>query len=207
MNSSEKFSRCVNGHIVPYGSDYCPWCGESIHKNQRGSAMPDNTKGMGGQPETSRTTAYMNAGTKEGSRHTMPVSPSLQSERTVVLGAENNAIAGYGGRLVGWLVSYDLKPEGAAYALHEGKEIIGRGKDSTICIDDAQLSKEHAVILFRNGRFIFEDRLSSNGSEINGKEVIGQLELHHGDTLKMGRITFVFVEVPQNGHNRNQENV
>ena len=199
MNSNEKFSRCANGHIVPYGSDYCPWCGELIQKSQRGSAMPEETKGTAGAAEASRSTVYMGEGTKEASRRTVQVSPSAQSERTVILGAEGQAEAGRGGRLVGWLVSYDLKPEGAAFPLHAGREVIGRGKDSTICIDDTQLSKEHAVILFRNGRFIFEDRLSSNGSELNGKEAIGQYELHHGDTLKMGRNAFVFVEVPQNG--------
>ncbi len=200
MNSSDKFSRCANGHIVPYGSDYCPWCGELIQKNQKGNIQPEYPGDKAGQTEADRSTIYMGEGTRETSRHTVQVSPSPQGERTVILGSETRTSADRRSRLVGWIVSYTVKPEGAAYPLHEGREVIGRGKDSTICIEDTQLSKEHAVILFRNGRFLFEDRLSSNGSMLNGKETIGQYELHHGDVLEMGRNTFVFVEVPQNGN-------
>ena len=201
MNNSEKFSRCANGHIVPYGSDYCPWCGELIQKNRNGENISSYSAGISRQTESARSTISLAGEAQESSRHTVQVSPSDQSERTVVLGSESQASAGKNGRLVGWLVSYDIAPEGTAYTLHEGREVIGRGKEATIRIEDTLLSKEHAVILFRGGRFIFEDRLSSNGSVLNGVEAIGQHELHHGDMLKMGRNTFVFVEVPQNGHN------
>ena len=42
---NERFRRCINGHIVPNGAKFCPWCGESIlldANNQRKSETKKN---------------------------------------------------------------------------------------------------------------------------------------------------------------------
>ena len=188
---AEIFPRCTNGHIIPKGATFCPWCGEAVQPGVRG-VEPGAT--IGAQP-----TAAMKPGNVGGEeRHTVqftgnPAAP----EQTVVQYASGNPRGESGkGRLVGWLVSYGLDPKGKAFPLHEGRQSLGRGKANDICIDDTQLSKEHAIILYRNGRFIFEDKLSTNGSNVNGRETIGQIELHHGDVLEMGRNTFIFVTIP-----------
>ncbi len=201
MSKNEKFSRCSNGHIIPYGAEFCPWCGELAGSNPGGTA--------GGASE--RSVAEENyASVLAGNTVEPPVAPGAKSEKqTIVLSkspvAPERTIVmrprsseNVTGRIVGFLMTYDRDPLGTYYPLHEGRETIGRGDDVTIRIDDTQLSKEHAIILYRNGTFIFEDRLSSNGTLLNGKDAIGQYELQHGDVLKMGTAKYVFVEIPHN---------
>ena len=65
-------------------------------------------------------------------------------------------------------------------------------------IDDPKLSGEHAVLLYCKSRFIFEDRLSSNGSYLNGEKVIGQKEVFHGGRLDLGDHSFILTGVPTN---------
>lgn len=191
MNDKESFTRCINGHVVPYDATYCPWCGEIISKKSK--SAQGNLK--------TNTISLDNEGQHE--RHTIKIEDfSINNEKTIVFNKsrKNNTSIG---KLVAFLVTYEIIPNGSFFPIREGREIIGRAASATIKIDDAQLSKEHAVILYRNNKFIFEDLLSTNGSFINGHEVIGREELHHSDTIQMGNYKFIFVEIP----NRNINNI
>jgi predicted component of type VI protein secretion system len=101
-------------------------------------------------------------------------------------------------KLVGFLVSYTIFSDGAYFPLREGRQSIGRRKNMNICIlTDRLLSEEHAVIIYRDGRFIFKDNGSTNGSFVNGKEVLEQTRLENGDTIKMGTHTYTLVVIPR----------
>lgn len=199
----ETFQRCTNGHIIPKGATFCPWCGEAVQPGA-GAVDPGDAT-IGSQP----TAVMPQRGPHSEERHTVqftgnPAAP----EHTVVQYASGNPRGESGkGRLVGWLVSYDLDVNGKAFPLHEGRQSLGRDKSNDIFIEDTQLSKEHAIILYRNGRFIFEDKLSTNGSTINGRESIGQIVLNHGDMLQMGKHMFVFVAIPRQDSNITKGNV
>jgi hypothetical protein len=99
--------------------------------------------------------------------------------------------------LVGFLVSYTVSSFGSYFTLKEGSQNIGCREDMKIRVIDKLLSEEHAIILYHNGKFIFEDRLSSNGSLINGKEAIGQIIVNHGDRIEMGSHTYFLVTIPR----------
>ncbi len=191
----ETFQRCTNGHIIPKGATFCPWCGEAVRPGS--GAVDPKEATIGSQP----TAAINPRDVGNDDRRTVqftgnPAAP----EHTVVQYANGNPQGESGrGRLVGWLVSYDIDVKGKAFPLHEGRQSLGRDKANDLYIEDTQLSKEHAIILYRNGRFILEDELSTNGSKINGKEVIGQIELQHGDLLEMGQHMFIFVAIPRQG--------
>ncbi len=190
---AETFQRCTNGHIIPKGATFCPWCGEAVSQEQ--AAPVSDAATIGSQP-----TAIIDPADAEGAgRPTVQFEGNpAEPDRTLVQYAAGNPQGGTGrGRLVGWLVSYDIDANGAAFALFEGRQTIGRDRSCDIWIEDPQLSQQHAIILYRNGRFIFEDQLSTNGSIVNGKETIGQIEIIHGDFLEMGRNTFVFVTIPR----------
>lgn len=192
MSDNEKNSRCPNGHIIPFGSDFCPWCGEAAGKNSEDIPAAGNDE----PARTINMEQTGGAGTMDNHTVVLDGSP-LAQERTVIMRPKdsNNGTS----RIVGFLVTYDTVQAGTYYPLHEGRETIGRGSGATITVNDSKLSQEHAVILYRNKKFIFQDSLSTNGSALNGKEAVGQLELHHGDVLEMGNAKYVIVEIPQNG--------
>ena len=196
MSKNEKFSRCSNGHIIPYGAEFCPWCGELANGNpggpKDGGAAEENYASV----EAGNTVEPPVPGAKSEKQTIVLTKSPVAPERTIVMRPRSSE--NVTGRIVGFLMTYDRDPLGTYYPLHEGRETIGRGDDVTIRIDDTQLSKKHAVILYRNGMFLFEDRLSSNGTLLNGKDAIGQYELQHGDVLKMGTAKYVFVEIPHN---------
>ena len=198
MSKKENFSRCSNGHIIPYGAEFCPWCGEVASNAPGGSAPASSPRAEDSYVSIEAgNTIDASASAARSEKQTIVLDKSpVAPERTVVM--RPRSTQNVTGRVVGFLVTYDQDPQGTSYPLHEGRQTIGRGDDVTIRIDDTQLSKEHAVILYRNGMFLFEDRLSSNGTLLNGKDAIGQYELHHGDVLKMGTAKYVFVEIPHN---------
>ncbi|MDR1922455.1 MAG: FHA domain-containing protein [Candidatus Adiutrix sp.] len=205
----DAFERCSNGHIVSEGAQFCPWCGEEMRPAGGGRVTGPKT-------ENSRSTEPMTGpafpppgrfrepatspGPQGGGQRKTMVMPRPEEKRTVIFRPDGGAAPAPGGgqaRLVGFLVSYSLSPLGAFFPLREGRQTIGSGPAMRIRIEDDQLSGEHALILYRQGRFIFEDRLSSNGSRINGQEAAGQVELKHGDRLGLGAHTYIFVGISE----------
>jgi pSer/pThr/pTyr-binding forkhead associated (FHA) protein len=72
---------------------------------------------------------------------------------------------------------------------------IGRGFGATLQLDDASVSRRHAIVLERRGTVRILDDRSANGTFVNGRRVL-EAELHDGDTIQLGRIVLMFVEVP-----------
>lgn len=96
-------------------------------------------------------------------------------------------------KLVGWLVSYTLDDMGMDFKLYEGRNIIGRNADCQITIADKTVSGEHAVILFRSGRYSITDKQSSQGTFVNDEDI--ELEpryLSDGDLIRIGRTILKF---------------
>ncbi len=106
-------------------------------------------------------------------------------------------------RLLGVLAAPDLGPGGAVFAVRGGKNTIGANRSNDIVLaGDSEISGEHAVILHRNGTFHLTDRLSTNGTWVNGEEVPanGTLPLQDRDRIRCGRTDLVFLVVePQEG--------
>lgn len=69
--------------------------------------------------------------------------------------------------------------------------ILGRGGDCDVKLSDPQVSRQHARILFENGRYVAEDLQSSTGSRINGRLFLKR-ELVYGDRLGIGTREFRF---------------
>lgn len=82
--------------------------------------------------------------------------------------------------------------EGMEYLIDRTAAVIGRDERAQIQLKDPAVSREHAVILFRSGTFVLEDLGSTNGTVMNGAS-IKQVNLHHGDTFRMGDTVLQFV--------------
>lgn len=64
---------------------------------------------------------------------------------------------------------------------------IGRGPDNAIRLTDRNVSREHAVLLLRDGgRVAIEDRDSFNGIRLNGVRIQGASEIRPGDLVEIG---------------------
>src|SRR6185312_12035618 len=71
---------------------------------------------------------------------------------------------------------------------------VGRGLVADVRLEDAQVSRRHAILAVRgDGARILDDR-SYNGTFVNGRRVTVQ-DLADGDVLRFGRAVFRFTEI------------
>jgi pSer/pThr/pTyr-binding forkhead associated (FHA) protein len=71
---------------------------------------------------------------------------------------------------------------------------IGRRVSSDIVLDDATVSRRHALVLERDGAPVIADDRSRNGVYLNGKR-ISEARLRHGDEVRIGDRVMRFLEV------------
>ncbi len=77
--------------------------------------------------------------------------------------------------------------------LPEGDEItIGRSEDNDIVVRDPTVSRHHAKIVKTTEELVWHDASSSNGTWF-GEEKIASHTLSHGDRLRIGSTTMVFL--------------
>ena len=78
----------------------------------------------------------------------------------------------------------------------EGQTLrIGRSPAADIVLDDASVSRRHAVIVHRGGRAVILDDRSLNGVFVNGERV-GEAVLSDGDGIAIGHVSARYHEVP-----------
>lgn len=67
----------------------------------------------------------------------------------------------------------------------QSEMLIGRSRSCDVVLCDLSVSRRHARLLFRDGRWIVHDLDSTNGTEVNGFRV-GRCELRPGDRMAIG---------------------
>jgi hypothetical protein len=84
-------------------------------------------------------------------------------------------------------------PDGAEHDLTENVS-IGRDPTNDLVMESAAVSREHAAVTFRDGRWYVEDRGSFNGTYLNGTRVVPgtPLPLRHADRISIGTETLLF---------------
>ncbi|MCY4465735.1 MAG: FHA domain-containing protein [Chloroflexi bacterium] len=71
-------------------------------------------------------------------------------------------------------------------ALREGDSIsIGRSVDNDIQLQEAHISRIHAIIACHDGGFSIDDVGSANGSFVNGNQIYGKHALNIGDEVHL----------------------
>jgi pSer/pThr/pTyr-binding forkhead associated (FHA) protein len=72
------------------------------------------------------------------------------------------------------------------FVLEEGATAtIGRSPNNTIPIPERHVSRQHAVISFRDGIFMLSDLGSANGTFVNDKQLSDPYPLMHGDVIRL----------------------
>jgi len=77
-----------------------------------------------------------------------------------------------------------------------GEVSLGRSKSNTLSISRPGVSRFHAKITPRNGKWILQDLESKNGSFVNGRRVSSQV-LKPGDWIRIGSASLRFVELKE----------
>ena len=84
------------------------------------------------------------------------------------------------------------KVEGAnTIELQEPIITIGRGINNVICIEDANISKNHVLLILEDDAYRIFDLHSINGTSINGKR-IGTARLQAGDAVRIGYLDLIY---------------
>jgi pSer/pThr/pTyr-binding forkhead associated (FHA) protein len=71
----------------------------------------------------------------------------------------------------------------------EGHFVIGRSSSCQLSLDDALVSRRHALLTVTNGAAHIEDLGSRNGVSVNSKKIAGQEPLADGDLITIGSQT------------------
>lgn len=78
------------------------------------------------------------------------------------------------------------------WLLAEGSNVVGRGRDCTVCIQSATISRRHARIVLTGGKATIEDLGSKNGTYVNGQRVKQSVALEDGAQIRIGSVTTTY---------------
>jgi hypothetical protein len=84
-------------------------------------------------------------------------------------------------------LSYTENAAPRRYQLRAGQTLVGRAPECDLMIDDASLSRRHAVFEVSDVGCALRDLGSLNGTCRNGV-IVTQVELNDGDTVRLGQL-------------------
>jgi len=91
--------------------------------------------------------------------------------------------AGFYCRLIG--------PDSEA-SLSDGENVVGRGPESVLWVDDETVSREHARIRIEGEKAILEDLGSHNGTFVGRRQIKAPTVLRNGDQIRLGHLRLTF---------------
>ena len=99
--------------------------------------------------------------------------------------------------LRGVLVVYDgPQHSGELRPVYGGRNVIGRSDECDVCLEDGEISSQHAFLFVSEARINFMD-VSRNGSLVDGRPIHGdQAILQHGSIMRLGGKVVVYLDVP-----------
>jgi hypothetical protein len=208
------FKQCASGHFYKDDIPNCPYCPNANQSsappslNLDKTVVPgagnkdDKTQVFGGQPTSSNAQTSVFGG---ASSSPAPSGAPRDLNRTYIAGVTDNTAADGASnqevapraarKIVGWILSYTLDPMGVDYRIYEGSNTIGRDPGNTITITkDPTISSEHVNILYKHGKFYIKDKMTANGTFLNGEEleVEKAYDIVDGDLLRFGNTEFKF---------------
>ncbi|MBM83195.1 MAG: hypothetical protein CMJ78_21755 [Planctomycetaceae bacterium] len=78
-------------------------------------------------------------------------------------------------------------------ALTKTKIVFGRHPDCDVPLASSAASRHHMMIVQDGTHYSVQDLDSSNGTYVNGNEVVARVRLNEGDRLEFADYEFVFV--------------
>jgi pSer/pThr/pTyr-binding forkhead associated (FHA) protein len=82
------------------------------------------------------------------------------------------------------------------FPLTEGVLTIGREAYNDVVLIDPEASRKHAQISFQAGRYVIEDLGSTNGTYVNGRQIMTPTTLSRGDVIEVGEMARILFQGP-----------
>ncbi len=82
---------------------------------------------------------------------------------------------------------------GQSFPLHGERMSIGRSPEADVFLDDVTVSRDHALLVRRNGDFYLDDLGSLNGTYVNRRRIESH-RLADGDELQVGKYKLTFLQ-------------
>jgi pSer/pThr/pTyr-binding forkhead associated (FHA) protein len=86
---------------------------------------------------------------------------------------------------------------GQVHSLAGAATRIGRLEDNDVVLDDAEVSRHHAVVSDTGTSFVITDLRSANGVYVQGRRIRGSVALADGDRIRICHLEFVFEVQPR----------
>ncbi len=105
-----------------------------------------------------------------------------------------------------WLVFTDENGEEKRVEVDRLPFVIGRQSGTDLPIPDGRLSREHVRIEQKENGFVVSDTGSTNGTLLNGEDLLDSVPLRNGDIIDAGgaiKMTAIFEEAAPSGEDRN----
>src|ERR1700753_1311945 len=83
-------------------------------------------------------------------------------------------------------MKYRLRYQSHDIELVDGEFVVGRGSDCQLALDDALVSRRHAMLLVADSDLFIENLSSRNGVWVNGDKIEGRTKLADGDKVRIG---------------------
>ncbi|MCS7054387.1 MAG: FHA domain-containing protein [Ignavibacterium sp.] len=182
------FKTCINGHNYKASLSKCPFCPstdyeQTVRDLDNEKTLLDSSVNKNPNSDDAKTII-------DTSAPTIKRPNQLDDQKTILIDV-NRPLEGIATRkLVGWIVTFDLNPNGTDFKLFEGRNVIGRSKNCDIVVDNRSISDKHCTILYRNEKFIISDELSTNGTYVNNEMIEDKTYLKDNDLIKLGTVNF-----------------
>jgi hypothetical protein len=152
---------------------HCPECGFSNAEGAHYCSKCGAFLGVEEAPKESTTATYRVGETGE----LIPV----ELEEVVAQEGAALVIRSGGGRV------------GESFPLQGERLTIGRRPDSDVFLDDVTVSRDHALLVTRQGGYFLDDLGSLNGTYVNRSRIESQ-RLEDGDELQVGKYKLTFLQ-------------
>ena len=106
--------------------------------------------------------------------------------------AEKRANKNVGGVLINCATDFE-------YPIENGRITIGRSENNDVVIEDARVSRSHAVVMFTDEGWVVKDNDSQAGVGVNGYKVHDFEPIEDGDKIMINTHSFIFKEKASKG--------
>jgi len=90
------------------------------------------------------------------------------------------------------LISLNATDDLREFALPKAAVLVGSDPANDLVVRGETVSRRHATIEYRDGRYEVADLSSTNGTFVNNQRVTGSMPIKKGDEIRFGQSRFVF---------------